>query len=651
MRWRRSHAILEPDMAEATSDISKKYLAALRDYLAQQQEATLQRAHEMARQAMAQGLGVLEMARIHQEALSTIPPASARPETNPWASEAAETFFLETLSPFEATHRGFSETNVKLRHLIETLEERNETLARINRELETEIADRKLAEEKLTKTGMMLSEAQRLAHMGSWEWDISKDFFCWSDELYRIYALDPREFAGTYQAFIERVHPDDRKRVSASIATALRDARPFTFHHRIIRPDETVRILCARGQVVTDTQGKPVRMFGTGQDVTEFKKAEEALQVSESRLQSILDYSPAVIFLKDTQGHYLHVNRQFERLFELPRSQIVGKQDDEIFPPDQAAAFAANDRKVLKAGVPIVFEEVATYSDGIHTSIVSKFPLRDASGKVYAICGIATDITERKLAEEALRQSKEHYQQLFNEARLMQDNLRDLSTRIFHVQEQERTRISRELHDEVGQALTAINVSLAVLQREPKLKSELIRQRIVDAQNLLEQTMETVHRFARELRPSMLDHLGLLPALRSYAKTFVERTRIDVRFRGSPEAEKLDSERKTVLYRVAQESLTNVAKHARASKVAISLRKLKGQIRLEIQDNGCSFDVSLLNGNKRLGLLGMRERVRLVNGRFAINSESGKGTTVRVEIPFKEQIMTKPETPNTLAEP
>ncbi|MBI3876205.1 MAG: sensor histidine kinase, partial [Verrucomicrobia bacterium] len=247
------------------------------------------------------------------------------------------------------------------------------------------------------------------------------------------------------------------------------------------------------------------------------------------------------------------------------------------------------------------------------------------------------DITERKLAEEALRESKEHYQQLFNEAHVMQENLRDLSTKVLHVQEQERTRISRELHDQVGSALTAINVDLAVLRREPTLKPALIRQRITDTQTLLEQTMETVHRFARELRPSMLDHLGLLPALRSYAKSFVERTRIDVRFRGNAEAEKLDSERKTVLYRVAQESLTNVAKHARASKVMMSLRKVKGQIRLEIQDNGCSFDLNQLNGNKRLGLLGMQERVRLVNGRFAINSECGKGTTVRVEIPFKAQ--------------
>ncbi len=131
----------------------------------------------------------------------------------------------------------------------------------------------------------------------------------------------------------------------------------------------------------------------------ERRRAEEALRESEKRLQAILDNSPAIIFLKDTEGRYLYVNPQFGKLASLAPEQILGKTDDEIFPPEQAAAFRANDLKVLQAGVALEFEEVARHQDELHTSIVSKFPLRNTEGKVYAICGIVTDITERKSLE------------------------------------------------------------------------------------------------------------------------------------------------------------------------------------------------------------------------------------------------------------
>jgi len=138
----------------------------------------------------------------------------------------------------------------------------------------------------------------------------------------------------------------------------------------------------------------------------ERRKAEEALRESEKRLQKILDNSPAIIFLKDTEGRYLYVNAQFGKLTVLTPEQILGKTDAEIFPPEQAAAFRANDLKVLQTGVALEFEEGAHHLDGLHTSIVAKFPLRNTEGEVYAICGIATDITERKSLEAQLRQSQ-----------------------------------------------------------------------------------------------------------------------------------------------------------------------------------------------------------------------------------------------------
>jgi signal transduction histidine kinase len=254
---------------------------------------------------------------------------------------------------------------------------------------------------------------------------------------------------------------------------------------------------------------------------------------------------------------------------------------------------------------------------------------------------LRNEIAERKRTEAALRQSEKHYRELFKEARLMQEDLRHLSSQILHIQEQERTRISRELHDEVGQALTAINMSLAMLRKQTASSGNGLHKTVTNTQALLEQTMEATHRFARELRPAMLDDLGLLPALRSYLNGFRERTGIRITFQASPGAEELDGERKTVIFRVVQESLNNISKHAHASRVAVSINSLPDGFQLEIRDNGRGFSpesCAAAKKVKRLGLLGMQERVRLVKGDFALESAPGKGTLLRVQIPSNSRL-------------
>lgn len=456
--------------------LARLYAATLRRYyLAEEREAILEEAYELGRAAIAADFGVLDMARVHLEAREKMLRLGSGGNDRARITKAAGAFFLQTLSPFEATHRGFRATNAEL--------------LKRNDELAAEIVER--------------------------------------------------------------------------------------------------------------------------------QRAEKSLHASEARLRAILDHSPAIIFMKDLQGRYLHVNRQFERQFQLAAEQIVGRTDLEIFPRAQADLFQAHDREVLSGGAPKGFEEAARYRDGIHTSIVSKFPLRDAKGKIYALCGIATDITERKRAEEALK---------------------NLSQKILNAQEEERRRISRELHDEVGQSLTAISVTLAAFKNNGASASPHTLKKIAGTQRLLEGTMNTVHRFARELRPAMLDELGLLPALRSHVKNFADHTGVEVRLRADPVAEKLNGEQKTAVFRIVQESLTNVAKHAHASRVRVSLGSENGCICVEITDNGKSFRVdpeTAAKQKQRLGLLGMQERVRLVSGQFTIKPVAGRGTTVRVNIPFQ----------------
>jgi len=384
---------------------------------------------------------------------------------------------------------------------------------------------------------------------------------------------------------------------------------------------------------------------GAIRDITERKRAEEALRESEGRLTAIMEHTPAAMFLKDTHGRYLHFNRQFAQTFHLDLNQAIGKTDRELFPAAKHAIFKAKYSKVIKTQKPIQFELVTQRDDGPHTSIVTKFPLFTAAGKIYAVGGIITDITARKRVEEALQEGKAHYLALFQEARSAQLEARRLSTLVLHAQEAERKRISRELHDEVGQSLTAINMSLTALRRKVAQKPGPPMAELDDIEQLLAQTMETVHDFARELRPSMLDELGLLPALRSHLKSLATRTGLNLRMRADSGAEELGEEEKLVLFRVVQESLNNVVKHAGASRVELTVRKTDKGVLVSIEDNGKSFHLKSDGAVKgqRLGLLGMQERVRLINGRFAIVPRPGKGTKVWAAIPLKPPTEAVPE--------
>lgn len=255
-----------------------------------------------------------------------------------------------------------------------------------------------------------------------------------------------------------------------------------------------------------------------------------------------------------------------------------------------------------------------------------------------ALLRLKREIGSRQTVQKALKTSERDHRQSLETARLMQEQLRRLSHELLSAQEEERKRISRELHDEIGQTLTAITVNLAQLKSDAKVNTAGLKVHIASTQRLVEDSMNTVHRFARELRPPALDDLGLIPALRAYLHDFTRRTHIPVHVTTLAAVERLDADKRTVLYRVAQEALSNVAKHARATLVEISLIKLGGVAWMEVHDNGKSFQVErTLSANKttRLGLLGMRERVEMVGGTFTVESSPGTGTTVRAQIPFR----------------
>jgi signal transduction histidine kinase len=258
---------------------------------------------------------------------------------------------------------------------------------------------------------------------------------------------------------------------------------------------------------------------------------------------------------------------------------------------------------------------------------------------------LGLEIAQRKKVEAALRKSEEHGLKALEKSEALKEELRGLSRQILSIQEEERKKISRELHDVVAQALMGINVRLAALKTGAGMDARELGRNISLTQKMVKKSANIVHQYARELRPAALDDLGLIPALHSFMKSFTSRTGIRTHLTAFEEVEKLNSAKRTALYRVAQEALTNVARHAHASRVEVTLTKEVKFVRMEVRDDGKSFQIEpvlLSRGTKHLGLLGMRERVEMVGGRFEIESTPGKGSTIIARIPIGRSNHQKP---------
>jgi PAS domain S-box-containing protein len=396
------------------------------------------------------------------------------------------------------------------------------------------------------------------------------------------------------------------------------------------------------------------------------------LQSARDRVETLLktytdlyDFAPVGYLSLDEQGLILEVNLTGAALFGVERSRLIKQRLQHFVDPPSRPLFLAflkkifaNPRKQIcelpllnERGTPFWADLQAASADAVRgdrkwcrvaVSDLTNLKHEEEVRRRMEVLAVANtdlkrEIVRRQKSEMALKKSEAHYAQLFGQSQDMQEQLRHLSRRLFLTQEEERKQISRELHDEIVQTLVGINVHLASLSVKAPFNIRNFRKRIARTRLLVEKAVDIVHRFARELRPTVLDDLGLIPALQSFIKDFTKRTKIRVQFKAFAGVEQLNSAQRTVLYRVAQSALANVHNHAKASEVKVSMSKLKNAIRLEIHDNGKSFNVEnvlFAKRHKRLGLLGSRERVEMVGGKFGVESALGQGTTISAEIPI-----------------
>jgi PAS domain S-box-containing protein len=355
----------------------------------------------------------------------------------------------------------------------------------------------------------------------------------------------------------------------------------------------------------------------------ELKQAKEGLsryskdlerQVKERtrEISGILRYTPAVVYIKDKEGKYLMVNSRYEELFDIRNEDIRGKTAHDIFPKELADQFQADDLQVFAERRATQVEEQVPLKEGVRTYLSVKFPLYDEQDSVYGVCGIATDITELKK---------------------VQDQLRRLSGSIMAGQEKERAAIARELHDELGQVLTALRMDCVWMRDRLKQTDVKASERTLAMCELIDQTIDDVRGIAVRLRPGVLDDLGLTDALEWYTTDFEKRTGIACTFDYLDVPEVNDTVA-TAAYRITQEALTNVARHSDATHVGVTLKAEEGRLTLEVIDNGRGFRTEGLEEFECLGMAGMRERASLVGGRLEIQSQPGAGATVFFALPI-----------------
>jgi PAS domain S-box-containing protein len=407
------------------------------------------------------------------------------------------------------------------------------------------------------------------------------------------------------------------------------------------------------------------------ENVTDHRRAEKALRESEERfrllVQSVQEYA---IFNLDTLGNVVSWNNGAERLKGYQADEILGKHFSAFYPPEDAAR--GKPQQILEEAALRGQSEDEGWrirKDGTRFwANVVVTALRNAKGNLQGFAKVTRDLTERHGKEEQLTKAKELLElraeqratvlarlndelrteiseraRAEEQLRASRDQLRALAARLQSVREEERTSIAREIHDELGQACTAIKMDLALIGRMATKRQTRLRAKAKSAIELVDGMIVTLRRIASDLRPRTLDDLGLTAALEWQAQEFESRTGMRCRVTLPQDPLVLDSERSTAIFRIFQESLTNVARHAKATRVQARLEREVNQLIFEVRDNGRGFAPEEARARKSLGLVGMQERALLLNGELKLEGVPGAGTTMTLRIPLPPANPPKPD--------
>lgn len=548
-----------------------------------------------------------------------------------------------------------------------------------------DITERKRVEKALRESEAKLKEAEHLAHIGYWERDLIADRITWSEETGRIFGLQSPKVVLNQAQFQEMIHPDDRQLQRQAVSEALQGSQPYDVEFRIIGPKGNVRFVHVRDEIIYDKSGRPIRMFGAVQDITERKRAEEELRQYAARMEMLADISQALATAGlDVQTVLETIVRQIAEVigdgcvicllssdeqwfewaaFHHPKPEVKALMSSwfSLAPISASHGWTAH---VLRTGEPLLipivipeqlrqgiqpdhlpfFEQVSLHSLlivplRVESRVIGTLNLlRDDPGHPY------TPEDQALLQELADRAALTiQNARLFEQVQGAHERLQALSRRLLEVQETERRHIARELHDEVGQVLTGLEFLLEI---KTPLPAEEIQARLGKALRLADELATRLQELSLRLRPPMLDELGLLPTLAWHSKRYTDQTNIQVDFKYMGPERRLGADIETAVYRIVQEALTNVARHAQVGEVTVQVWVEPNSVRLQIEDAGVGFDLeAALAARTSSGLSGMYERAALLGGQLTVVSAPGAGAALIAEFPLGDPVGERSEQP------
>jgi len=435
-----------------------------------------------------------------------------------------------------------------------------------------------------------------------------------TDKLCNYFNKPWLEFTGrsvgaeSGNGWAEGVHPDDRQRCMDVYTQAFDGRKEFRMTYRLRRNDGEYRWILNVGVPRFDQSGTFLGYIGIGLDETERKLAEDV----RSRYAAIVESSEDAIIGADRNGVITHWNKGAERLYGYSAGEAIGKDISLLQPADQLESKQVL-AKVLDGRQLREYETVRQRKDGTRVSVALTIsPIMDAKGQITGKSAIARDITERKRAEEVLS---------------------GMSRRLIEAQEQERTRIARELHDDINQRLALLAVELEQVRENPMEPEP----RLLELQRKTQEIANDVQALSHELHSAKLEYLGAVSGMRSWCREFAERRKMEIEFKSSEGLGSVSPDVGLCLFRVLQEALHNAARHSGVGRVEVQLSEDAGEVHLVINDQGRGFEIERAMQGKGLGLTSMQERVRLMKGKIHIRSTPMAGTTIHVQLPFRSE--------------
>ncbi len=480
-----------------------------------------------------------------------------------------------------------------------------------------DITERKQVQELLRRSEANLAESQRLTHTGSWRWNVNTGECVWSLEQFRIFGLDPETFHPTKDNTQRFIHPEDLPAVEGALSRSIHERTGFEVDYRLIRADGSLRYHHGVGHPTVNAAGE-IEFVGSIVDMTDWHEAEERLLRSEALLAAGERISHMGSWALNLGSGQLVWSAEHYRVCGVEAATFTPSVEAGfrfIHPDDRQRAREVFER-ALRERAEYECELRIVRTDGTVRHCLSMGrPVFDADGGCVEFIGTIMDMTDRK-EEETVRE--------------------ELRRRLVASQEDERRRIAREMHDQFGQQLSALALKLSAMKRDSARRTALAEQ-LGSLESIVRQLDRDLEDLVGRLRPMALDDLGLTAALTHYVKRWSEHFDIPADLNATGiEVSRMTDEINTALYRITQEALNNVAKHAHATHVDVLLDGRPEGVSLIIEDDGVGFRTAdSQRGHQRFGIVGMRERALLLGGTLDIESRPGHGTTVVARLPLR----------------